>query len=73
MISPAQQSRVTILDHMQIITMQTLSRVGAIRKILPIIVGLCLMLFSSYYAQNYADIIGTGLVITDKFQILASL
>ena len=30
---------------------------------LPIMLALCLMLFSTYYAQNYAGIIGSGLHI----------
>ena len=28
----------------------------------PVMLALCLMLFSTYYAQNYASIVGTGLV-----------
>ena len=59
-ISPAQQ--VTILNHVQIITMRTLGGVGAMHKNLPIMLALCLLLFSTYYAQNYASIIGAGLI-----------
>ena len=29
----------------------------------PIMPALCLMLFSTYYAQNYAGIIGAGLFV----------
>ena len=32
--------------------------------------ALCLMLFSTYYAQNYAGIIGTGLVINEVMKLL---
>ena len=31
-------------------------------KILPIMLALCLMLLLSYYAQNYAGIIGSSLL-----------
>ena len=47
---------------MQIITMRTLSRVGAMCKTLPIMLALCLLLFSTYYPHNYASIIGAGLL-----------
>ena len=32
-------------------------------KILPIILAICLMLLPSYYAQNYAGIIGSSLMM----------
>ena len=30
----------------------------------PVMLALCLMLYSTYYTQNYADIIGAGLAFT---------
>ena len=33
-------------------------------KILPIMLALCLMLLPSFYAQNYAGIIGSSLLLT---------
>ena len=34
-------------------------------KILPIMPALCLMPVGTYYAHNYAGIIGSGLTVTD--------
>ena len=34
-------------------------------KIVPIMLALCLMLLGTYYALNYAGIIGRGLVLTE--------
>ena len=36
----------------------------AMQNFLPIMLALRLMLFSTYYAQNYAGIIGAGLLTT---------
>ena len=58
MILPAQP--VTIFDHMQIISMWTLGRIDAMYKNFSIMLVLCLMLISAFYAQNYASIIGAG-------------
>ena len=52
---------ITILAHVQI---NNYGRVGAMRIFSPIMLALCLMLFSTYYAQNYAGMIGAGLVAT---------
>ena len=41
--------------------MRTLGRVGAMHNNFTIMLALCLMLFSTYYAHNYTGIIGTGL------------
>ena len=60
-ISPIQW--ITILPHMQIITMCALGGDCTIRlKFSPIMLALCLMLFFTYYAQNYAGIIGSSLL-----------
>ena len=56
-VSPIQ--RITILTHVQIITMHPLG--GDCAHFSPIMLALCLMLLSTYYAQNYASIIGTDL------------
>ena len=47
--------QITILAHMQIITMRSLSRDCTFFHLL------CLMLFSTYYVQNYVGIIGADL------------
>ena len=60
-ISPMQP--ITILAHLQIKTMWSLGRIGAMRIFhLRTMLALCLMLFSAYYAHNYAGIIGTGIL-----------
>ena len=66
MILPAQQ--VTILDHVQITTMCTLG-VGrrSNAQYLPILLAIFSMLFSTYYTQNYAGIIGTGLMYAQSY------
>ena len=61
MISPVQQ--ITILDHVQIITMWTLGRVGTMHK--NFTYSIMLGVFSTNCTQNYASIIGTGLYITE--------
>ena len=40
--------------------------IKSVFKNLPIMLALCLMLSETYYAQNYAGIIGLGLVSTPK-------
>ena len=52
---------ITILAHMQI---NNYGGIGAMRIFSPIMLALCLMLFSTYYAQNYASMIGAGLAAT---------
>ena len=64
-ISPA-------LDYVQILTMQTISREGAMHKILPIMLALCLMLFSTNYAQNYASLIGAYLYTIHDSTVIAN-
>ena len=36
----------------------------------PIMLALCLILFSTYYAQNYAGIIGAGLLLAIATEII---
>ena len=38
-----------------------------IRKIMPIMLALCLMLLHTYYAKNYASIIDSGLTSTHTY------
>ena len=52
---------ITILFHVQI---NSYGGVGAMQIFSPIMLALCLMLFSTYYAQNYAGMIGAGLAVT---------
>ena len=42
-----------------------------IRKIMPIMLALCLMLLHTYYAKNYAGIIDSGLVTSTKINVRA--
>ena len=56
MISPIQP--ITILTHVQMVVTRRNRRNAHFS---PIMLTLCLMLFSTYYAQNYAGIIGAGL------------
>ena len=57
-ISTVLQIMYTILAHVQIITIGTIGGDCAMH----ILHILWLMLFSTYYAQIYASIVGTGLV-----------
>ena len=43
--------------------MQSLGGVGTMHIFSPIMLSLCLMLFSTHYAENYAGIIGAGLTL----------
>ena len=63
-LSPAQKCMLaTIPAHMlTTLTIWPLGGVGTIHNFLPIILALCLLLFSNYYAHNYASIIGAGLI-----------
>ena len=65
-------TKITLLTHVQIANnyMQSLGGVGAMHIFSPIMLALCLMLFSTYYAHNYAGIIGTGLPHTIATVIL---
>ena len=58
-ISPVQG--IVVLAYVQIITLHAQDCTMHIFS--PIMLALCLMLFSTYYAQNYAGIIGSGLLI----------
>ena len=64
-ISPIQ--RITIVVHMQIITMRRWRlctvHFSTYRRIM---LALWLMLFSTYYAQNYAGIIAAGLTVGNE-------
>ena len=56
------------LDHVQIITMQTLGGVGAMHKNFTYLPALCMLeaffYLRTFYAQNYDGIIGAGLQLS---------